>query len=383
MKLDSHSKAYEVLLNKDSIKIAKNLGLKEPAHKADVCLDCHAHNVPLKLRGEKFDISEGVSCEGCHGGAEHWISSHTVSTATHSDNVKKGLYPTDQPLKQARLCLSCHFGDENRFVTHRIMGAGHPRMSFELNTFAVIEPAHYVRDADYVDRKGYITPTLLWMVGQAYSVQSLMKTLSDPNLNRDGFFPELVLFDCHSCHHPMSDKKWEPLKANYIGPGVIRINESSVLMLQVILDVVWPEEGKKFSRSFHELNRLMHSNSEKRVDFSLIEDKAKLIALQIDGVMLKMENYLVNQLSKKKILVKLIDDGILYRDYATAEQAFMAIVNLSNDLMLDGSIRVSEELRDSVSLIRFTVKDDENYNSDKFSESLAKFRAVLLAEGDF
>ena len=61
----------------------------------------------------------------------------------------------------------------------------------------------------------------------------------------------------------------------------------------------------------------------------------------------------------------------------------MAIVNLSNDLMLDGSIQVSDELRDSVSLIKFIVKDDENYNSDKFSESLAKFRAVLLAEGDF
>ena len=91
MKLDSHSKAYEVLLNKDSIKIAKNLGLKEPAHKADVCLDCHAHNVPLKLRGEKFDISEGVSCEGCHGGAEHFISSHTIRNKTLSDNVKRGL----------------------------------------------------------------------------------------------------------------------------------------------------------------------------------------------------------------------------------------------------------------------------------------------------
>ena len=56
--------------------------------------------------------------------------------ATHADNVAHGLYPTNDPVAQARLCLSCHFGNKDKFVTHRMMGAGHPRISFELDTFA-------------------------------------------------------------------------------------------------------------------------------------------------------------------------------------------------------------------------------------------------------
>ena len=65
------------------------------------------------------------------------------------------MYPTDQPVARAQLCLSCHFGTEqNKFVTHRIMGAGHPRMSFELDTFTAIQPAHYIADKDYAERKG-------------------------------------------------------------------------------------------------------------------------------------------------------------------------------------------------------------------------------------
>ena len=57
--------------------------------------------------------------------------------ATHAGNVARGLYPTSDPVAQARLCLSCHFGNRDKFVTHRMMGAGHPRMSFELETFEI------------------------------------------------------------------------------------------------------------------------------------------------------------------------------------------------------------------------------------------------------
>jgi hypothetical protein len=59
------------------------------------------------------------------------------------------MYPTEQPEVRAKLCLSCHFGTEDKFATHRIMGAGHPRISFELDTFTEIQPAHFRVDEDY------------------------------------------------------------------------------------------------------------------------------------------------------------------------------------------------------------------------------------------
>ena len=33
---------------------------------------------------------------------------------------------------------------------------------------------------------------------------------TDPNTGTSGLFPELVFFDCHACHHPMSDLRWNP-----------------------------------------------------------------------------------------------------------------------------------------------------------------------------
>src|SRR5258706_1752507 len=87
-RVDKHStKAYQVLLNERSQRIARNLGLKEPAHQAKVCLDCHTHNPPAALRGERFRAGDGVSCEACHGPAEKWIDTHVAAGATHADNI--------------------------------------------------------------------------------------------------------------------------------------------------------------------------------------------------------------------------------------------------------------------------------------------------------
>ena len=101
---DKHAGAYNVLLNEDSQRIAKNLGLPN-AHEADLCLDCHADNVPVAQRGVEFDITDGVGCEACHGGSEDWIARHTAPEATHADNVAHGLYATDDLAARTDLCL--------------------------------------------------------------------------------------------------------------------------------------------------------------------------------------------------------------------------------------------------------------------------------------
>src|SRR6185436_20794131 len=51
-RVDKHAtKAYPVLFNDRSKRIARNLGLQEPPHKAKLCVDCHAHNPAPALRG--------------------------------------------------------------------------------------------------------------------------------------------------------------------------------------------------------------------------------------------------------------------------------------------------------------------------------------------
>jgi len=115
---DPHSGAYEVLSNDLSRAIAARLGLSS-ARTADICLDCHADNVSSNKRGERFQISDGVGCEACHGGAENWLSTHyNVPAVTHQINIDAGLYPTEAAAPRGELCLSCHLGTRDKFATH-------------------------------------------------------------------------------------------------------------------------------------------------------------------------------------------------------------------------------------------------------------------------
>jgi len=180
-RVDKHAlRANQVLLNDRSRRIAANLGLKQPAHEAKICVDCHGHNPPAERRGERFKASDGISCEACHGPSENWIKSHVAPGATHEQNVRNGLYPTEDPVALARLCLSCHFGNKDKFVTHRIMGAGHPRLSFELDTFTQTQPPHFVVDEDWRSRKGRWDGVRVWAIGQALAAQESLDVVLDP-----------------------------------------------------------------------------------------------------------------------------------------------------------------------------------------------------------
>ena len=117
---DRHNtRAYKLLLNKNSIRISANLGRKKKPHQDDLCLDCHADNPPAaKRRSEnnEFRLDDGVGCEACHGGAERYLRPHD-SGSTRAKNLELGMYPTDEPVARAKLCLSCHFGNREKFET--------------------------------------------------------------------------------------------------------------------------------------------------------------------------------------------------------------------------------------------------------------------------
>lgn len=317
---DSHAKAYTVLLNDASKRIAANLGL-ENAHEADVCLDCHADNVPANKQGRVFQMSDGVGCEACHGGAQRWLGLHVAGIAGHDENVAAGLYPTEDPVKRAELCMSCHFGDDKKFVTHRIMGAGHPRMSFELDTFTAIQPAHYVIDDDYKKRKKVANGIQTWAIGQAIALERRIDALLDPKRGQDGIFPELVLFDCQACHHSLTEPRWQARPSTGLGPGVVRFDDSNLLMLRVLVSALNAEKGATLAAQTTQL----HKASTESTD-----------AFHAAAADLKQTTSdLVDMFSKhdfgKDDVAKLVN-GLLaeaksaeYSDYAGAEQAVMAI----------------------------------------------------------
>src|SRR5262249_27360527 len=151
---------------------------------------------------------------------------------------------TAQPIARAQVCLSCHFGDDHKFVTHQIMGAGHPRISFELDTFTQTQPAHFRIDDEYRKRKQVASGIQVWALGQAMALEQTMTELVSRGRG-NGMFPELVFYDCYSCHHPMSDLKWGGRPNAPTGPGIPHFNDSNALMLRAAANVVAPDVGKQ------------------------------------------------------------------------------------------------------------------------------------------
>jgi hypothetical protein len=235
---DKHSQAYKVLESPQSRAIAGKLGLAS-ASTAKICLDCHADNVPAAQRGPKFQLRDGVGCEACHGGSERWLGSHSARAAKHADNLARGMYPSESPLPRAQLCLSCHEGTRDRLATHAIMGAGHPRLSFELEAFTANQPAHFDVDADYVQRKGTIPGVNLWLAGQLRGAAGQLDLLRSERLRPGGAFPELAFYDCHACHHPMDKLRWSRARAGAgAATGAPRLQTPNLIMLQAVAEAL-------------------------------------------------------------------------------------------------------------------------------------------------
>jgi hypothetical protein len=241
-KRDKHRQAYTVLLEEPAIKMARALGLPDAAHQ-QFCLDCHSDNVPPALRGRQFQLSDGVGCESCHGGAASWLGLH-ISGASHRDNIAAGLYPIEQPVPRAEKCLLCHVGGGKRFVDHRLYGAGHPRLAFELDTFTAIQPAHFVVDKGYVARKGRINDVQVWAIGQALALVRKMDAVLDPAHAHPGLFPEFAFYDCQSCHHPFEPLRGARPTATGLGPGTVKFDDANAVMLQVASSRVAPDAAR-------------------------------------------------------------------------------------------------------------------------------------------
>jgi len=239
LKHDKHARAYQSLVNKEGQRMANLLGIAD-ASKEPLCLECHAtYDRHTQSHGERYQIEDGVSCESCHGAAERWLSAHTAADATHNTNLKNGLAHIAALPERARVCLSCHQGDQDAWVSHDLYGAGHPRLTFELDTFGALEPRHWVVDQDYIERKGSYVPLRAWLVGQVVHAQGALGVLNSPERPKKGGFPELSLFDCYSCHHSLTEKQWQ--RRSYGGkPGRLKLNLPSLLMLQQAFEVLDP-----------------------------------------------------------------------------------------------------------------------------------------------
>jgi Cytochrome c554 and c-prime len=364
---DSHAKAYQALLSPPARSIAAKLKVGS-AETAKVCLDCHADNVPQAQRAKTFSLTDGIGCEACHGGAERWISSHASRHSNYRADVKNGMYPTADLNDRVALCLSCHYGSADKFATHRIMGAGHPRLSFEIDTFLALEPPHYRIDADYRRRKPVYTKTQTWCAGQLLATRVQLLMLQGPMVNSERTFPELALFNCTSCHDSsMHRLEWTPRQlTDGAGPGTVPVNDANLRMSWVIARTVSARDGETIKG----LAQTLQKNNAAEDRHLLATTSAQLRA-GLDEVLARVEER--GPIQHRALLDNVIQAGIdgEYRDYLGAEQALMAIDLLMLDADLAGRYTAQRD-----ELYRL-LQSDETYRAAAFIDALKGLRDSL------
>lgn len=375
----AHSRAWRVLAEPRSKAIARRLGIGE-ATTAPMCLGCHA-TPATGSRGPRFQVSDGVGCEGCHGAAGRWISSHYAVGASHSANVARGMVPLENPRARAAQCLDCHFGsgDRGQVVNHRIMAAGHPRISFELDLFSTLQQ-HHNEDADYVARKGRANPVQIWAIGQAMALDRALSLFANSVRNTPGIFPEFYFFDCHTCHRRISDSPmFEPTAVSnpvrQIPQGMPAFNDENMIMLAAAARAISPQLAQRFdsdSRAFHQ---------------AIATDRAATIAAAArlrDSASALSSAFGRTRFGRAQVfdIIETITSNAIalrFTDYAGSVQAVMATDTLLSSLVNSGQVsgQAAQGIRTDINAAYRAVRDPNSYDPREFQASLGRAASAI------
>ncbi|MEP3226934.1 MAG: multiheme c-type cytochrome [Parasphingorhabdus sp.] len=376
----AHSRAFRVLREPRSIAIAKRLGIKDAASSQE-CLGCHS--TPATKKGPRFQANDGVGCEACHGPSSGWLSAHYAVGANHAKNVSLGLAPLDNPKVRASTCLDCHFGSakSGQFVDHRIMAAGHPRISFELDLFSTLQQ-HHDEDVDYVRRKGKTNAVRFWAVGQSMALERSLNLFSKPALAQEGLFPEFYFYDCHSCHRRIyDDASARPTSINNPGrpipEGMPPYNDENMIMLSAAIKVAAPDLAGQFdarSKAFHKAmgqgrGPAVQAAARLRQTATALADRFSRANFDREQTFRIMETIAGQAISPR------------FTDYEGSVQAVMAIDTLLNGLVNNGQVSeaAASSLRGQINVAYKAVDEPNSYKPLQFRRALGSAVRTIRA----
>ncbi|MEM9370074.1 MAG: multiheme c-type cytochrome [Pseudomonadota bacterium] len=328
---DPHAQAYKTLTTSRAQGIARKLGLGD-ATRADLCLSCHSYKPKPEEIETTFDHTLGITCEGCHGRASNWLGVHQAGLYFYQRNIDEGMYPTTDPSKRAELCLSCHVGSTEKFVSHKMLAVGHPRLPFELGFYSwfsegtpgkVSNYAHFEVDDDYLQRKPWPFGVRVWAIGQAIQAKTLLDLLVDPNVGSNGAFPEFAFFKCHSCHN-----------AQLSGPGsagtlgLPRLNDANLFFVEVAASLV----DRRLAGSIRaEIQALRSAEGQ---GWSSIRSVSRRLNGRLEQLISRLEShrYTVRDTQRAIKAISAGADRGVFSSYIAAEQAVLAAGSLVDEM---------------------------------------------------
>ncbi|WP_156254567.1 multiheme c-type cytochrome [Sandarakinorhabdus oryzae] len=372
-----HSRAWRVLNEPRAQAIGRRLGITNVAA-APACISCHGD--PATVRGPRWQQSDGVGCEACHGGSERWLASHASVKASHADNVARGMWALNDPAVRASVCLDCHFGSDKpgQFVFHRLMAAGHPRIAFELDLFTALQ-RHHNEDADYAARKGVAGGVKTWAVGQALAVERALSLLPAQSASLTG--PDFTFYDCRSCHRTFSDDPAVPIVARTnswrpIPPGQPVWNDEQMIMLAAAARVAAPDVARSFeaqSRAFHTAMGGDRAGAMKAA--AALKATAATLARRFAATAFdRAQTFAL-------IEAVLVGNAAAYTDYQGGAQAVMAADTLLSALVTAGQVNraAAVALRPDLDRAYALARDANRWDAPAFQAALAQIATRMRA----
>ena len=382
---DKHAKAYEVLTNADAKIIARNLKIAKP-EESERCLVCHAVPVSPDRQGTFYDITDSVSCEACHGPAEKWLAPHIRPGFDPQKATSLGMYNMKDFAKRAEKCLECHAGAEGKEVTHELIGAGHPRLTFEIDTYTYVMPPHWRPPQEKKDREWL--SARVWAIGQAEAFRNRIKRLAESRHAGVGRWPDFTHFDCFACHHAVVDRLrgitekdksqqiWR--RRDYEGkPGRLVWNSSSYTVFRHVVNLAASEEGKhleQLMRTFHEGltgKEISHESFNAAV--------SRLFALS-DKLVSQVAQYTFTQQSVLSLMKNISGDRrrLTTSGFLVAEQAVLALASLYDAyLETAGAMPESKTIKDTIDSLYKEIQSGRAFNPTEFEATMNKLHGLL------
>ena len=111
-------------------------------------------------------------------------------------------------------------------------------------------------------------------------------------------------------------------------------------------------------------------------------DMVRELSASIGAMLPRLEKQSFPPATMRQVLLALIDESreSSYSDYAGAEQAYMAITNVANDLLKSGTLAMNDDLRKNMGELLKALANDEKYKPDVFANRLVALRNVVAVQ---
>ena len=390
---DKHARAYQSLTGDVAERMARILKLGAKAEESPKCLACHALYTTPDQRGRPFEITEGVSCENCHGPAQAWLGQHTEreSPQKHAASLKLGMADTRDVIHRTEKCLACHLGTREKFVDHEMIAAGHPDLFFELDSFSAVMPRHWKQPRESAPGKPASGPdgdpnwtgVRDWSTGQAVQLRAALERLTwRANFERydhQQIWPEYSELSCFACHHSLgpAQTSWRQ-QHGYSGrrPGDPLWNASRYVVFRILARQIDPASAQDLDQRLTAVSQEMTKLNPDRAAVASAASAAapgaqhfaeRLAAMTYDP-----------QIALRAMQGITADaESISLADERAAEQATMAIDSLYIAYSKQAHPPKAADVRAAINGLFQQLENPSAYNADQFAAALRHIHELL------